>query len=225
MITIRRNSFCNCFIVITLLLLGMGWPGGRAAVAAENEPQTITLGGGCFWCVEAVYQRVDGVTKVVSGYAGGEVANPTYEAVCTGRTGHAEVCQITFDPSVVSLEQILLIFFKSHDPTTLNKQGVDVGTQYRSVVFYDGDEQREAAEKMIDELKSEKVFGKKKIVTEFSPLPEFYPAEDYHQNYFRTHPGEKYCQITIVPKIEKFEKLFKEQSRLQKEKAAKKKKK
>ena len=185
----------------------------------ENKLETATFGGGCFWCVEAVYQRVDGVKTVVSGYAGGNVANPTYEAVCTGRTGHAEVCQITFDPALVSFDEMLLIFFKTHDPTELNKQGADVGTQYRSVVFYHDDAQREAAEKMKDKLLEEKVF--RKITTEISPLPDFYPAEEYHQNFFKLHPGQAYCRNIIVDKVAKFEKLFKENSKLQKERAEK----
>jgi peptide-methionine (S)-S-oxide reductase len=213
------------------LASGQPAPSNLGSVGPDSNPvegkdlETATRGGGCFWCVEAVYQRVDGVTAVLSGYAGGHIPNPTYEAVCTGRTGHAEVCQVTFDPEVISFEQILLIFFKSHDPTSLNRQGQDVGTQYRSVVFYHDDAQRGAAEKVIAEISSEKVFGRKKIVTEISPLPDFYPAEQYHQNYFRLHPEAAYCQTTIRPKIEKFEKLFKEQSRQQKEREAKKKKK
>lgn len=185
----------------------------------ENKLETATFGGGCFWCVEAVYQRVDGVKTVVSGYAGGNVVNPTYEAVCTGRTGHAEVCQITFDPAVVSFDEMLLIFFKTHDPTELNKQGADVGTQYRSVVFYHDDAQREAAEKMKDKLLEEKVF--RKITTEISPLPDFYPAEEYHQNFFKLHPEQAYCRNIIVDKVAKFEKLFKENSKLHKERAEK----
>jgi len=234
---LRRITVQSCILAIAIVCTAANWSFGQSsnAPSAASEPAssqssdkklaTATLGAGCFWCVEAVYQRVDGVTAVVSGYAGGDILNPTYEAVCTGRTGHAEVCQVTFDPSIVSFEQILLIFFKSHDPTTLNRQGQDVGTQYRSVVFYHDDEQRDLSEKVINEISSEKVFGKKKIVTEISPLPDFYPAEQYHQNYFRLHPEAAYCQFTIVPKIEKFEKLFKEQSRLQKEREAKKKKK
>jgi len=190
----------------------------------EKKLETATLGGGCFWCVEAVYQRINGVTKVVSGYSGGQVENPTYEAVCTGRTGHAEVCQITFDSSIISFEEMLLYFFNSHDPTTLNKQGQDVGTQYRSVVFYEDDAQRESTEKVIAELTADKEFGNKKIVTEISPLPDFYPAEDYHQNYFKLHPRAAYCQHTIVPKIKKLEKFLKEM-KLKKERKEKEEKK
>ena len=190
----------------------------------EKKLESATFGGGCFWCVEAVYQRVDGVKSIVSGYSGGSVVNPSYEAVCTGRTGHAEVCQITFDPSVVSFDDLLLIFFKTHDPTSLNKQGLDVGTQYRSVVFYENDAQRQATKKMIDHLMEEKVIVKK-IVTEVSPLADFYPAEAYHQNYFKLHPNESYCRRVIDPKVEKFEKLFKENSKVQKEREEKRKKK
>ena len=187
----------------------------------ESKLETATFGGGCFWCVEAVYQRVDGVKTVVSGYAGGSVENPTYKDVCTGRTGHAEVCQITFDPSVVSFDEMLLIFFKSHNPTTLNKQGNDFGTQYRSVVFYENDTQREATEKMIAHLLKDKVYSK--IVTEISPLPDFYAAEAEHQNFFRLNPEHPYCKNIIDAKVAKFEKLFKENSKLQKEREAKKK--
>ena len=188
--------------------------------AEEKKLETATFGGGCFWCVEAVYQRVNGVKSVVSGYAGGSVVHPTYEAVGTGRTGHAEVCQITFDPTVVTFEEMLMIFFDSHDPTTLNKQGNDVGTQYRSVVFYEDEAQRESTEKIKAKLLEQKKF--RKIATEISPLPDFYAAEAYHQNYFKSHPEAGYCQYTIVPKVEKFEKHFKENSVIQKEREAKK---
>ena len=187
----------------------------------EKKLEKATFGGGCFWCVEAVYQRVDGVKTIVSGYSGGSVLNPTYEAVCTGRTGHAEVCQITFDPSVVTFDELLLIFFKTHDPTSLNKQGNDVGTQYRSVVFYEDEAQRVATEKMKEKLLEEKIY--RRIVTEVSPIPEFYPAEAYHQNYFKLHPNESYCKGVIDPKVAKFEKLFKENSKVQKEREEKKK--
>lgn len=187
----------------------------------EKKLEKATFGGGCFWCVEAVYQRVDGVKSVVSGYAGGAIENPTYKAVCTGETGHAEVCQITFDPSVISFDEMLLIFFKTHDPTTLNKQGNDVGTQYRSVVFYEDEAQRVATEKMKQKLLDEKIY--RKIVTEISPIPVFYPAEAYHQNYFKLHPEEAYCRNIIDAKVAKFEKLFKENSKVQKEREERKK--
>ena len=203
---------------------GSGGDATQSAIASQETEkpklETATFGGGCFWCVEAVYQRVNGVKSVVSGYAGGTVANPTYQAVSTGLTGHAEVCQITFDPSVVTFEEMLLIFFKTHDPTTLNQQGPDHGTQYRSVVFYDGYDQRNATEKMIVHLKEAKIITRK-IVTEVSPLPDFYPAEAYHQNYFKLHPLASYCRNIIDPKVAKFEKLFKENSKRQKEREEK----
>jgi peptide-methionine (S)-S-oxide reductase len=195
-----------------------GTDAGKGTI--ESKLETATFGGGCFWCVEAVYQRVDGVKNVVSGYTGGNVPNPTYEAVCTGRTGHAEVCQITFDPSKVTYEELLIIFFKTHDPTSLNKQGADEGTQYRSVVYYEDEAQRLAAEKIKAKLLEEKVY--KKIVTEISPIADFYPAEAYHQNYFVLHPQAQYCRNVINEKVAKFEKLFKENSKLQKEREAKK---
>ena len=189
----------------------------------EKKLETATFGGGCFWCVEAVYQRVDGVKSVVSGYAGGHVSNPTYEQVGTKLTGHAEVCQITFDPSVISFDEMLLIFFKTHDPTTPDQQGNDFGPQYRSVVFYEDEAQRVATEKMKEKLLAEKVY--RKIVTEISPLPVFYPAEAYHQNYFRLHPQAAYCRNIIDAKVEKVEKLFQENSKVQKEREEKKKQK
>ncbi len=181
------------------------------AVPKEQKMESIVLGGGCFWCVEAVFLRVEGVSKVVSGYMGGAKPNPTYQEVCTGLTGHAEVIEVTFDPEVVSLEQILVIFFKTHDPTTLNRQGADVGTQYRSVVFYDGDAQKEATESVIKKLTEEKVY-RGKIVTEVSPIQKFYTAENYHQNYYAQNPQNPYCQSVVASKVRKFEQLFKEYS-------------
>jgi peptide-methionine (S)-S-oxide reductase len=168
-----------------------------------------TFGGGCFWCTEAVFQRLEGVESVVSGYAGGHVKNPTYRQVTTGNTGHAEVIQITFDPKLISYEMLLEIFWKTHDPTTLNRQGNDVGTQYRSVVFYHDEQQRTLAEHYKKVLDESGIFGKK-IVTEISPLPEFYVAEDYHQNYYNENPFQPYCAFVITPKVEKLEKLFRE---------------
>ncbi|MCU0714637.1 MAG: peptide-methionine (S)-S-oxide reductase MsrA [Pirellula sp.] len=175
----------------------------------EKKLETLTVGGGCFWCVEAVFQRVHGVTKVVSGYTGGAKKNPTYKEVCTGLTGHAEVVAVTFDPEIVSREQILVIFFKTHDPTTLNRQGADVGTQYRSAVFYTSDEQRDAADAVIKKITEEKVYNQP-IVTEVTPLDVFYPAEDYHQNYFNLNKNNPYCQNVVASKVVKFERLFKE---------------
>jgi peptide-methionine (S)-S-oxide reductase len=169
--------------------------------------ELATLGGGCFWCLEAVYENIKGVQKVVSGYAGGQVDNPSYEQVCGGRTGHAEVVQITFDPKLVSYHDLLAVFFVIHDPTSLNRQGEDVGTQYRSAIFYHSTEQKRVAEQLVGELR----FDKDKplsIVTEVVPLTKFYPAEDYHQGYFRQHPGQGYCQAVVAPKVAKFRKIF-----------------
>ena len=170
--------------------------------------ELTTLGSGCFWCTEAVYQQLKGVETVVSGYSGGQVENPSYEQVTTGRTGHAEVCQIQFDPEQISYEDMLEVFFSTHDPTTLNRQGNDVGTQYRSVIFYHDDEQRKIAERVKKDL-DEAGTWKNPIVTEIVPYEEFYPGEDYHQNYFRNNPNQGYCQLVIAPKLKKFEKVFK----------------
>jgi peptide-methionine (S)-S-oxide reductase len=162
--------------------------------------QTITLGGGCFWCIEAVYKRLDGVLDVTSGYAGGHTKNPSYEAVCSGTTGHAEVVRVAFDPDVVSLDEILRQFFRAHDPTTPNRQGNDVGTQYRSIVLYETDGQREAAERVRAEISAQ---TSRKVVTEIKPLDVFYEAEEYHQDYFDAHPNAGYCRLVIAPKLKK----------------------
>ena len=171
--------------------------------------ETATFGGGCFWCTEAIYERVEGVKSVVSGYAGGTVKNPTYEQVCTGTTGHAEATEITYDPKVVSYDDLLEIFFKTHDPTSLNRQGADVGTQYRSVIFYHNDEQKKKAEYYKTELDKSGAWDKP-IVTQIVPFTNFYPAEDYHQDYFAKNPNQGYCAYVIGPKVEKFEKVFKD---------------
>jgi peptide-methionine (S)-S-oxide reductase len=171
--------------------------------------QTLTLGGGCFWCLDAVFQRLRGVTAVVSGYAGGRVAHPSYEAVCEGNTGHAEVVQVTYDPAVISLRELLEIFFTTHDPTTLNRQGADVGTQYRSVIFYDSPEQKAAAEAVIADFTARRVWPRP-IVTEVAPLPAFYPAEDYHQGYYDQNTWQPYCQIVVAPKVAKLRQHFME---------------
>ncbi|WDF62832.1 peptide-methionine (S)-S-oxide reductase MsrA [Flavobacterium sp. KACC 22763] len=171
--------------------------------------ETITLGGGCYWCVEAVYENLDGVKSVVSGFSGGKIANPTYEEVCTGETGHAEVVQITYDKNVTDINEIFKVFFTVHDPTTLNRQGADVGTQYRSVIFYKNDEQRKAAQSIIAELNKAKVYNSP-IVTKVEPFKVFYKAEDYHQNYYSNNKNQPYCKMVIQPKIEKFEKVFKD---------------
>jgi peptide-methionine (S)-S-oxide reductase len=174
----------------------------------EQSPREVTtLGGGCFWCLEAVYDELKGVEDVVSGYAGGNVANPSYEQVCTGTTGHAEVTQITFNPDVISFKQILDVFFTIHDPTTLNRQGHDVGTQYRSVIFYHTPEQQATAEQTIKELEAAKLWDHP-IVTQVEPLTAFYPAEDYHQEYFVHNPYAGYCQAVVAPKVAKARKAF-----------------
>ena len=165
--------------------------------------EVATFGSGCFWCSEAVFSELQGVTKVVPGYAGGRVADPTYEDVCTDTTGHAEVAQVTFDPSVISYRELLEVLFSTHDPTTLNRQGADEGTQYRSVVFYGSEAQRKEAEGIIRELTDEKAF-RGPIVTEVTPLESFYPAEDYHREYYRRNPAQPYCQAVIAPKLAKF---------------------
>ena len=169
--------------------------------------QQATLAGGCFWCLEAAFQQLKGVTKVTSGYAGGTVPNPTYEAVCTGRTGHAEVVQIEFDQAVVSYRELLEVFFLIHDPTTLNRQGGDVGTQYRSAIFYHSPQQQLEAEAVIAELAAGKVWDDP-IVTEVVPLEVFYPAEEYHRDYFRRNPGQAYCRTVIAPKVAKLRKQY-----------------
>ncbi|GHN01257.1 peptide methionine sulfoxide reductase MsrA [Cytophagales bacterium WSM2-2] len=172
-----------------------------------SELKTATFGAGCFWCTEAVFLNVQGVSKVVSGYSGGKVKNPSYREVCTGLTGHAEVTQITYDPKKVSFEELLEVFWNTHDPTTLNRQGADEGTQYRSAVFYTDDEQKKIAEQYKKQLEASHVY-KNPIVTEISPLINFYSAEDYHQNYYALNPNEGYCQYVIRPKVEKFKKQF-----------------
>lgn len=169
--------------------------------------QKITFGNGCFWCTEAIFQTVKGVKSVTSGYMGGDVTNPTYEQVCTGTTGHAEVIQLEYDADEINLDELLLIFFKTHDATTLNRQGNDIGTQYRSAIFYHNDEQKQAAEAMIIKLTNEKVYDNP-IVTEVTEATEFYPAEDYHQNYFSGNSTKSYCAFVIQPKLNKFAKEF-----------------
>ena len=171
--------------------------------------ELATFGAGCFWCTEAIFQNLKGVTKVISGYMGGEEPNPTYEQVCEGTTGHAEVIQIEFDPEVISFEELLLVFFKTHNPTTLNRQGSDVGTQYRSAIFYHSPEQKEKGQLMIDTLEKSLVF-ENSIITELTPVSEFYNAEDYHQNYFNQNSSKSYCAFVIQPKLNKFEQEFKE---------------
>jgi len=169
--------------------------------------ELATFGGGCFWCIEAVFEELDGVASVTSGYAGGDVEDPTYQAVCSGRTGHAEVVQVEYDPDVVSYRELLEVFFAVHDPTTVDREGPDVGSQYRSAVYYHGDEQRAVVEAYVDELESAGVYDDP-IVTEVAPLDAFYPAEEYHQDYFAKNPNQPYCAIQIPPKLEKVREKF-----------------
>jgi peptide-methionine (S)-S-oxide reductase len=169
--------------------------------------ETATFGAGCFWCVEAIFQQMKGVEKVRSGYMGGKIKNPSYREICTGTTGHAEVIQLNYNPQIVPFDTLLKVFWMTHDPTTLNRQGNDVGTQYRSVVFYHSEEQKQLAEQYKKELNGSKVFDKP-IVTEISPASDFYVAEEYHQNYFNDNRDAPYCQYVIVPKVEKFNKIF-----------------
>jgi peptide-methionine (S)-S-oxide reductase len=172
-----------------------------------NQKAVATLAGGCFWCLEAVFNGLKGVEQVVSGYAGGHVPDPSYRLVCTGTTGHAEVVQITYDPSVVSYRELLEVFFTIHDPTTLNRQGADVGTQYRSAIFYRSPEEKSIAEQVIQDLEEAKIWDRD-FVTEITPLTVFYPAEEYHQNYFANNPYQPYCQVVIAPKVAKFRKQY-----------------
>lgn len=173
----------------------------------SGQTETATLAGGCFWCLEAVFLELKGVKQVVSGYTGGSVKDPSYHEVCTGSTGHAEAVQVTFDPQEISFREILQIFFTIHDPTTPNRQGADVGTQYRSAIFYHAEEQKKSAEDAIREISDAGVWDNP-IVTEIAPLQEFYPAEEYHQSYFEQHREQRYCQLVIEPKVAKLRKLF-----------------
>lgn len=206
--------------ILTLLLLSLTTAtacGQKSTEETNTSPvltstttmgkESATFGAGCFWCIEAVFQQLNGVDTVISGYAGGKIANPTYREVCSGLTGHAEVARITYDPNIISFKELLEVFWQTHDPTTLNRQGADVGTQYRSVIFYHNEKQREEAAFYKAELDASGAFPKP-IVTEISPLPTFYVAEDYHQNYFRQNGEESYCQYVIQPKLEKFRKAF-----------------
>lgn len=198
----------NIFLIAIFALSLNGFAQNTKAKSASNL-EMITLGGGCYWCVEAVYENLDGVKSVVSGFSGGKVANPTYEDVCTGTTGHAEVVQVTYDKTKTDINEIFQVFFTVHDPTTLNRQGADVGTQYRSVIFYKTEEQKKAAQSIIAELNKAKVYNSP-IVTKVEPFKIFYKAEDYHQNYYANNKNQPYCKMVIQPKIEKFEKVFKD---------------
>jgi peptide-methionine (S)-S-oxide reductase len=182
-------------------------PSGGQPMTAQSERELATLGGGCFWCLEPIFKDLKGVESVVSGYAGGTVPNPSYEQVCGGRTGHAEVVQIAYDPNEISFRDLLDVFFTIHDPTTKDRQGADVGPQYRSIILYQGPEQKEDAERAIADL-GEKGIWRDPIVTEVVPLEKFWPGEDYHQDYFERNPRQRYCQIVIAPKVAKFRKQY-----------------
>lgn len=174
---------------------------------SEAQRETATLAGGCFWCLEPIFKALRGVEQVTPGYSGGHVPNPTYEQVCTGTTGHAEAVQIVFDPAVISFRELLEVFFTIHDPTTLNRQGNDVGPQYRSAIFYHSPEQRATAEQVIAALHEQRVW-ERPIVTEVTPFTAFYPAEEYHHDYFARHPDQPYCRVVIAPKVAKFRKQY-----------------
>jgi peptide-methionine (S)-S-oxide reductase len=201
------------YLILLYLISIMGYGdekiSGETNMVDNENLKKATFGSGCFWCTEAVFEMVKGVHSVVSGYSGGNVENPTYEQVCSGSTGHAEVIQITYDSDIITYDELLQIFWKTHDPTTLNRQGNDVGTQYRSVIFYHDDEQKQLAEKYKEELDASGAW-KNPIITEIVPLSVFYKAEDYHQNYYESNPNQGYCAFIIAPKLEKFEKVFKE---------------
>lgn len=195
------------FLIVLFLSLSM--MGQNNSKKSASNLETITLGGGCYWCIEAVFENLVGVKTVVSGFSGGKVANPSYEAVCTGKTAHAEVVQITFDKKATNLDEILKVFFTVHDPTTLNRQGADVGTQYRSVIFYRNEEQRKTAQDIINNLNANKVYNNP-IVTKVDPFKIFYEADDSHQDYYEYNKNKPYCRLVIQPKLEKFEKVFKD---------------
>ncbi len=197
-----------CLLLCAGVTKGMDTMEKNKSVPADGR-ETVTLGGGCFWCTEAIFTELKGVDKVESGYSGGHVEKPTYEQVCTGKTGHAEVIQVTFDPKVISLKELLEIFFTVHDPTTLNRQGADVGTQYRSVIFYRSAVQKEVAEKVIRDITSARLWNNP-IVTELAPFQSFYKAENYHQRYFELNGQQPYCRMVISPKVAKFRAHYRE---------------
>ena len=200
-----------CMLKTIALIAGvvLGTNAMSQTVTNSQTNEVITVGGGCFWCTEAVFEQLKGVEKVESGYSGGTVPNPTYEQVSTGDTGHAEVSQITFDPRVVPLKAILEVFFTVHNPTTLDRQGNDVGTQYRSAIFYRNDEQKAVAKQVIKEIAAAKIWDGQ-IVTQLTPFKAFYKAEDYHQEYFKLHGRQPYCQMVIAPKVAKFREHFRD---------------
>lgn len=200
-----KKPFISFLFCISLVWVQI--PAATKGSTMNTQYEKATLGAGCFWCVEAIYQRLEGVEKVESGYSGGHVKNPTYEAVCTGKTGHAEVIQVTFNSKKITFKELLEVFFRTHDPTTLNRQGADVGTQYRSAIFYHNDEQKAIAEQVKKETDTAKIWDDP-IVTEISKFGEFYKAESYHQDYYNQNSYQPYCMMVINPKLSKFKKEF-----------------
>ncbi|MBL8822237.1 MAG: peptide-methionine (S)-S-oxide reductase MsrA [Planctomycetia bacterium] len=209
----HRVSIIACVTILAVIQLIHGadmlTEQNKQDEKTKTEHKTATFGNGCFWCTEAVFQRLNGVKSVVSGYMGGQTKNPTYKDICTGNTGHAEVIQITYDPKTISYPELLEVFWKTHDPTTLNRQGNDVGTQYRSVIFYHDSEQQKAAQEYKSKLDKAGIYSKP-IVTEITSASSFYPAEDYHQNYFNLNGKQPYCSYVIQPKLDKFKEVFKD---------------
>ncbi len=209
----RSFLISNLFSAIMLISCTQKQSSTMSTVNLNNmtsiKTDTATFGAGCFWCVEAVFQQLDGVLKVTSGYSGGHIANPTYEQVCSKTTGHVEVCRIVYDPKQISFDELLSVFWKTHDPTTVDQQGNDHGPQYRSAIFYHNDEQKRIAEKYKEELNKSGAWPNP-VVTTIEPLKNYYPAEDYHQNYYNSNGGQMYCRYVIQPKLEKFEKVFKD---------------
>lgn len=203
-------AIISVILIAAMTIFGTEKKKEKMSNTNEAALEKATFGAGCFWCVEAMFLNVKGVTSVVSGYSGGKTKNPSYKEVCTGTTGHAEVIQVTYDPDIVSYETLLEAFWLSHDPTQLNRQGADVGTQYRSVIFYHNATQEMLAKEYKKKLNDENAYGKP-VVTEISPITNFYPAEDYHQDYFANNPGNSYCSMVVGPKLEKFKKVFKQE--------------
>ncbi|GAB3645719.1 hypothetical protein GCM10028791_04310 [Echinicola sediminis] len=208
-LTIQSHKIMKNLLLVVLILVTTAFTTNAEVAENKSKLDTATFAAGCFWCVEAQFLQLQGVSKVVSGYTGGTVRNPSYKQVVTGNTGHAEAVSITYDPDVISYDELLEAFFVSHDPTQLNRQGNDVGTQYRSAIFYHSKEQKDKASYYIKKLNEEKVYPKK-IVTEVTPLKDFYVAEDYHQNYYNLNKDQAYCRYVITPKLDKFKKVFKE---------------
>ncbi len=206
MIRNRKITVSTVFVLLMMMAL-TGFSQKRHLLEENMKKETATFGAGCFWCTEAMFERLDGVISVSSGYAGGETHNPTYEQVCSGSTGHAEVTQIIFNPDKISYQDLLEVFWKIHDPTTLNRQGADVGTQYRSVIFYHDDNQKDLANRYLEVLSESNIWSSP-IVTTIEPVTNFYPAENYHQDYYKRNPGNQYCNLVITPKLDKFEEIF-----------------